>query len=251
MPADHPSLDAQHLDPGRIHRTSLLAARAVRTLGLSHRGKDAAAHPYPLRPPGLEDNPMSSVTSVSPRTLGDVIPGGLVRSIALVIGGAIFVGLTAQVSIPLPFTPVPLTLQTFSVLLVGAALGSVRGVASMALYLLAGVAGVPWFAEHQSGWALASFGYIVGFVAAAWVVGRLAERGADRRVLPTIGMMALGNLVIYVFGVAGLMLIAHLSVGKALALGVLPFLIGDAIKILLAAVLLPGTWKLINSRKDS
>ena len=96
---------------------------------------------------------MSSVTSVSPRTLGDVIPGGLVRSIALVFGGAIFVGLTAQVSIPLPFTPVPLTLQTFSVLLVGAALGSLRGVCSMALYLLAGVAGVPWFADQQSGWA--------------------------------------------------------------------------------------------------
>ena len=121
----------------------------------------------------------------------------------------------------------------------------------MVLYLLAGVAGVPWFANHQSGWALVSFGYIVGFVAAAWLVGRLAERGADRRVLPTIGMMALGNLVIYVFGVAGLMLIAHMSLGKALTLGVLPFLIGDAIKILLAAVLLPGTWKLINSRKGS
>ena len=151
---------------------------------------------------------MSSVTSVSPRTLGDVIPGGLVRSIALVFGGAIFVGLTAQVSIPLPFTPVPLTLQTFSVLLVGAALGSVRGVCSMALYLLAGVAGVPWFADQQSGWAFASFGYIVGFVAAAWLVGWLAERGADRRVVPTIGMMALGNVVIYLFGVAGLMVLA-------------------------------------------
>ena len=191
---------------------------------------------------------MSSVTSVSPRTLGDVIPGGLVRSIALVIGGAVFVGLTAQISIPLPFTPVPLTLQTFSVLLVGAALGSIRGALSMALYLMAGV---PWFAGHHSGWALQSFGYIVGFVAAAWLVGRLAERGADRRVVPTIGMMALGNVVIYVFGVAGLMLIVHLSFGKALALGVLPFLIGDVIKILLAAGLLPGTWKLINSRKGS
>ena len=93
---------------------------------------------------------MSSVTSVSPRTLADVVPGGLVRSIALVIGGAIFVGLTAQVSIPLWFTPVPLTLQTFSVLLVGAALGSVRGAASMVLYLLAGVAGVPWFADRAA-----------------------------------------------------------------------------------------------------
>ena len=194
---------------------------------------------------------MSSVTSVSPRTLGDVIPGGLVRSIALVVGGAVFVGLTAQVAIPLPFTPVPLTLQTFSVLLGGAALGSVRGALSMALYLLAGVAGVPWFANQQSGWAFASFGYIVGFVAAAWLVGRLAERGADRRVVPTIGMMALGNVVIYVFGVAGLMLLADLPFSTALAKGVLPFLIGDVIKILLAAGLLPGTWKLINSRRSS
>ena len=121
----------------------------------------------------------------------------------------------------------------------------------MALYLLAGVAGVPWFANQQSGWAFASFGYIVGFVVAAWLVGQLAERGADRRALSTIGMMALGNLIIYVFGVAGLMLIADMSFGKALTLGVLPFLIGDAIKILLAAVLLPGTWKLINSRRSS
>jgi biotin transport system substrate-specific component len=137
------------------------------------------------------------------------------------------------------------------VLLVGAALGSVRGAASMALYLLAGVAGVPWFADQQSGWAFASFGYIVGFVVAAWLVGRLAERGADRRVLPTIGMMALGNLIIYVFGMTGLMLIAQMTFSKALALGVVPFLIGDVIKILLAAMLLPGTWKLINSRKGS
>ena len=96
---------------------------------------------------------MSSITSVSPRTLADVIPGGLVRSIALVIGGAALVGLSAQVVIPLPFTPVPLSLQTFAVLLVGAALGSWRGLASMALYLLVGIAGVPWFAEGNSGWA--------------------------------------------------------------------------------------------------
>src|SRR5215217_5498471 len=123
---------------------------------------------------------MSSVTSVSPRTLGDVIPGGLVRSITLVIGGAIFVGLTAQVTIPLPFTPVPLTLQTFAVLLVGAALGSRRGLISVALYALVGVAGVPWFSQHQSGYAFATLGYVVGFVAAAWVAGLLAERGNDR-----------------------------------------------------------------------
>jgi len=194
---------------------------------------------------------MSSITSVSPRTLGDAIPGGLVRSIALVVGGAAFVGLTAQVSIPLPFTPVPLSLQTFSVLLTAAVLGSNRGVISMALYLLAGMAGVPWFAAHHSGWSFASFGYVVGFVVAALVVGKLAERGADRTPLKAAGLMVLGNLAIYAVGVPGLMLFAHLPLAKAVALGVVPFLIGDAIKIALAAGLLPATWKLVNSRSGS
>jgi len=192
---------------------------------------------------------MSSITSVSPRTLADVIPGGLVRSIALVVGGAVFVGLTAQVSIPLWFTPVPLSLQTFSVLLVGAALGSRRGLASMALYLLVGMAGVPWFAEGKSGWQLATIGYVVGFVAAAWLVGLLAERGADRKPLRAAGMMVAGNLVIYVFGVTGLVLMTSMTPAVAVAKGVLPFLLGDAIKIILAAALLPATWKLVGSRK--
>ena len=192
---------------------------------------------------------MSSITSLSPRTLGDVIPGGLARSVALVVGGAAFVGLTAQVAIPLPFTPVPLSLQTFSVLLVGAVLGSRRGVASMALYLLAGVAGVPWFSQHQSGWAFASFGYVVGFVLAAWLVGRLAERGADRTVLSTVGLMVLGNLAIYACGVSGLIAATGMSLDRALLAGVVPFLIGDAIKVALAAGLLPATWKLVGSRR--
>ncbi|WP_375430263.1 biotin transporter BioY [uncultured Friedmanniella sp.] len=191
---------------------------------------------------------MSSI-SVSPRTLADVLPGGLARSVALVVGGAVFVGLTAQVAIPLPFTPIPLSLQTFSVLLVGAVLGSRRGVASMALYLLAGAAGVPWFAAHQSGWSFASFGYVVGFVLAAWIVGRLAERGADRNVLRTAGVMVLGNLAIYACGVPGLMLATGLPLAKALLLGVVPFLIGDAIKIVVAAGLLPATWKLVGNRR--
>jgi biotin transport system substrate-specific component len=194
---------------------------------------------------------MSSITSVGARTLGDVIPGGLVRNIALVLGGAGFVGLTAQVSIPLPFTPVPVSLQTFSVLLTVAVLGSTRGLLSMGLYLVAGMAGVPWFAAQHHGWAFASFGYVVGFVLAALVVGKLAERGADRTPLKAVGLMVLGNLVIYAVGVPGLMLIAGMSLPKALALGVLPFLIGDAIKILLAAGLLPATWKLVNARSQS
>ncbi|GAA1833636.1 biotin transporter BioY [Microlunatus capsulatus] len=186
---------------------------------------------------------------MSPRTLADVIPGGVARSVALVAGGAALVGLSAQVVVPLPFTPVPLSLQTFSVLLVGAVLGSRRGAASMGLYLLAGVAGVPWFSQHQSGWAFASFGYVVGFVVAAYLVGRLAERGADRTVLRTVGLMVLGNLAVYAVGVPGLVLITGMDLGKALLVGVVPFLIGDALKIALAAGLLPATWKLVGDRR--
>lgn len=188
---------------------------------------------------------MSSI-STDARTLGDVIPGGLARSIALVVGGTLLVALSAQVAIQLPFTPVPLTLQTFAVLLTGAVLGSARGLIAMVLYLLVGMAGVPWFAQDNSGWAFASFGYVVGFVLAAALVGRLAERGGDRTLPKAVGLMVLGNLAIYAVGVPGLMLFTGASLGKALALGVVPFLIGDAIKIAVAAGLLPATWKLVS-----
>jgi biotin transport system substrate-specific component len=192
---------------------------------------------------------MSSI-SVSPRTLADVIPGGLVRSIVLVAGGAIFVGLTAQVVIPLGFTPVPLTLQTLSVLLVGAALGSTRGLASMGLYLVAGLAGVPWFQGWSTG-VTPTIGYVVGFVAAAWLVGLLAERRGDRTPLRAAGLMVLGNVVIYLFGVAGLLLTTPYDAATAIGKGVVPFLLGDAIKIVAAAALLPAAWKLVGSRRDS
>jgi len=192
---------------------------------------------------------VSTISSVSPRTLADVIPGGLVRNIALVVGGAGFVGATAQLAVPLPFTPVPLTLQTFSVLLTVAVLGSTRGLLSMAVYMLAGMAGVPWFTQHHSGWSFPSFGYVVGFLVAAIVVGKLAEKGGDRTPLRAVGLLVLGNLAIYAVGVPGLMLSTGMSLPVALAKGVAPFLIGDAIKVVLAAALLPATWKLVNARR--
>ena len=166
----------------------------------------------------------------------------LARQAILVIGGAAFVGLAAQVAIPLPFTPVPLTLQTFAVLLAGAALGSLRGVMAMSLYAVAGVAGVPWFAEGSSGFAMASFGYILGFIAAAGIVGRVAEHGATLTVWRTAGLMVLGNLVIYAVGVTWLKYAIDATWTTALQLGVAPFLIGDVVKIALAAGLLPLTW---------
>jgi len=164
------------------------------------------------------------------------------RQVVLVLGGAAFVGLAAQVAIPLPFTPVPLTLQTFAVLLAGAALGSLRGVLAMSVYAVAGVVGVPWFAEGSSGFALASFGYILGFIVAAGIVGRIAEHGATHSAWRTAGLMIIGNLAIYSIGVTWLKYAIDSTWVTALQLGVVPFLIGDAVKIALAAGLLPLTW---------
>ena len=137
---------------------------------------------------------MSSVAlTPSRRVLADVVPGGAVRDVVLVAGSAAFVGLAAQIAIPLPFTPVPLSGQTFAVLLSVAALGPARGALGMLLYAVAGIAGLPWFASHQSGWAIPSLGYVLGFVLAAVVVGALARRGADRTVTRTAGLVAVSR----------------------------------------------------------
>jgi biotin transport system substrate-specific component len=190
---------------------------------------------------------MSTIALPARRVLADLLPGGAVRDVALVGASAAFVGLSAQVAVPLPFTPVPLSLQTFAVLLSVAALGPARGALGMLLYAVAGVAGLPWFANHQSGWGIPSFGYVLGFVLAAVVVGTLARRGADRTVARTAGLMVVGNLCIYAVGVPWLMASVGADLGRALMLGVAPFLVGDAIKIVLAALLLPGAWRLVRS----
>ena len=184
-----------------------------------------------------------------PMVLADVLPGGRVRDAVLILGGAALVGLAAQLSFPLPFTPVPITGQTFAVLLVGATLGWQRALPSMLLYLVAGVAGVPWFAEGATGTAAPSFGYVVGFVLAAAVVGRLAGagRGHTRSPVATCGLMVLGNALIYLVGVPWLAAALNVSLVQAIALGLTPFLLGDAVKVALAAGLLPAAWRLVNS----
>ncbi|MEZ7932499.1 MAG: biotin transporter BioY, partial [Candidatus Nanopelagicales bacterium] len=184
-----------------------------------------------------------ALASPAPRVLADYAARTALAQIVLVFSGAAFVGIAAQIAIPLPFTPVPLTLQTFAVLLAGAALGSLRGVASMGLYALMGVVGVPWFAEGSSGFSTASFGYILGFILAAFIVGRLAERGASTTPIHSAALMVIGNLAIYAVGVTWLKFAIDSSWATALSLGVVPFLIGDAIKIALAAGLLPLSWK--------
>src|ERR1700679_3051770 len=134
-----------------------------------------------------------SSTAVLPRrrplVLAALLPGALVRDVLLVIGAAGFVGVLAQISIHLSFTPVPITGQTLGVLLAGSALGWKRAAAAMALYAVAGIAGVPWFASHAHGYVGASFGYIVGFFLAATLCGYLAGRGGDRSVLRSVPVM--------------------------------------------------------------
>jgi biotin transport system substrate-specific component len=200
---------------------------------------------------------MSSVAIARPRplVLGDLIAqhrgraAHAVRDVLLVAGAAGFVGALAQISIHLSFTPVPITGQTLGVLLAGTALGWRRAAASMALYAVAGVAGVPWFAGATSGYLSVSFGYIVGFFFAAAACGYLAERGADRSVLRSVPAMIVGEIIIYAFGVSWLAIDAHLSTNAALAEGFTPFVIGDAIKAAIAAGLLPVAWQLAGRRR--
>jgi biotin transport system substrate-specific component len=191
---------------------------------------------------------VTTAAVLRPRVLADVIPGGAVRDVALVVAVAAFTGAAAQVAVPLPFTPVPLSLQTFTVLLSAAALGPWRAGAAMGLYLVAGVAGVPWFSEQRTGFAFPSFGYIIGFVLAALIVGTLARRGADRRAGSAVVTMVIGNLAIYAVGVPYLALAIGVSLPEAIALGALPFVIGDGLKIVLAAGLLPAAWRLVDRR---
>jgi biotin transport system substrate-specific component len=176
--------------------------------------------------------------------LADLLPGALLRDVMVVVGAAGLVGLLAQISIHLSFTPVPITGQTLGVLLAGAALGWKRGAASLALYGVAGLAGVPWFAGHASGYVGGSFGYVVGFVACAALCGFLAERRADRSLLTSVPAMVAGEVVMYAVGVPWLALSLHVGATRAIALGLTPFLIGDAIKAAIAALVLPGAWKL-------
>ncbi len=182
------------------------------------------------------------------RVLADLVPAFAVRDAILVVGYAVLVGLLAQLVINLPFTPVPITGQTFGVLLGGMALGTRRALLGMLLYVAVGLAGLPWFAGGAGGLhvlGLPTFGYLVGFVVAAAALGRLAEANFDRKPLLTLAAMVAGNAIIYFFGVTWLWNTLHVSFATAIAFGLTPFLLGDAIKAILAAGLLPGAWKLV------
>jgi len=166
--------------------------------------------------------------------------------VALIIGGSLLIGLCAHVKVWLPFSPVPVTGQTFAVLMVGAMLGSRRGCLAGLAYIIEGAAGLPVFAAGIGSAALLgpTGGYLFSFIPAAYITGRLAEKGWDRRFATTVLAMVCGNLAIYTFGMLWLCCLTGFST-MVLTLGLYPFIIGDLIKIILAAILLPAGWKML------
>jgi biotin transport system substrate-specific component len=222
------------------------------------------------------------LTPTSPTLIDTLVPGrSLVKNLTLIVGFSVLVAVFAQIAIKLPFTPVPITGQTLAVLLTGGALGANRGAASLALYVVWGMIGIPVFAPSSGAlegqlvhfifpwegsatflWDITSGGYIFGFIAAAYVVGKLAERGWDRGWNVTVAMLV-GNLLIYVPGLLwlgfvigsgtldrklGFELAAVIpgsnTFDKTLVAGFYPFVVGDLLKLYVAAIALPGAWAL-------
>ncbi len=195
----------------------------------------------------------SPVARPRPLVLVDLIPAVRSRTLLLVVAGALFTAAASQIRIPLGFTPVPINLATFAVVLTGGALGARRGAASMGLYLACGLIGLPFFADMSNGWTYftgATGGYLVCYPVMAAIVGLAAERGRDRNVVPFVGSILLANAVVYLVGSAWL---AHVigvpmfgSEGSAWALGVRPFLAGDVAKMLAAGLLFPAAWRFVD-----
>jgi len=183
------------------------------------------------------------------------------RHVALILAGALFIALCARLEIRLPGNPVPITAQTFGVLLVGGSLGFRRGLMATILYVLLGFA-LPVYAGGASGVAElvairsgaivlgATGGYLIGFVVAGALVGRLAELGWDRRIGVALAAMLIGNAVIYLFGVPWLMAAAHLDLATGLATGLTPFVATDAAKLVLAGAAFPIAWWVVGRRPD-
>ncbi|MEY3587111.1 biotin transporter BioY [Aquiluna borgnonia] len=178
-------------------------------------------------------------------TLADrLVPRSLINNFALVMAGASLTAVAAQIQIPM--IPVPMTLQTFAVLLVGATLGAGRGALSMATYLAMGAAGLPVFAAAKTlSGVLPTAGYLIGFVVAGALVGFAANRGLTKSPWKLALVFAGASIVIYALGVSGLMISLGLTLPQAIVGGVLPFVFGDVIKAIAAAALLPLAWKLI------
>jgi biotin transport system substrate-specific component len=195
---------------------------------------------------------MSLPISARTTLIDNVVPRSVASDIALILGGAALTAVAAQIAIPM--WPVPITGQTFAVLLVGAVLGASRGALSMITYFSLGAAGLPVFTGAVAGITFGTtFGYLVGFIAAAAVVGWFSQLNWHRRISGVIASFTIGNAVIYLFGLPWLAFaLSNLSLASEISAvfmaGLVPFLVGDAIKIALAAAALPLAWKYLGSK---
>jgi biotin transport system substrate-specific component len=195
---------------------------------------------------------MSIQLSARETLIDRVLPRSIATDIALVFGGAVLTAVAAQIAIPM--WPVPITGQTFAVLLVGAVLGASRGALSMITYFSLGAAGLPVFTGAVAGITFGTtFGYLVGFIAAAAVVGWLSQLNWHKKVTGVLASFLVGNAVIYLFGLPWLAFaLSNLNVASdfssVMMAGLVPFLIGDAIKMALAAAALPLAWKYLGTK---
>jgi biotin transport system substrate-specific component len=182
-----------------------------------------------------------------PLVLADLVPDVRARNAVLVALGVLFTALLAQVSIPVPGSPVPITGQTLAVVLTAAALGPVRGVAVQAFYMLAALVGLPFYSEASGGVDVvfgATGGYVIGFIPAAFLIGLAARRGADRNLLKAVPLFVAGQAVIFAVGVPWLAVSTGMSASQALDAGFYPFILGGIVKAAVAAVVLGTAWRL-------
>ncbi len=181
-----------------------------------------------------------------PLVLADLVPALRARNVVLVAMGVLFTALLAQVSVPVPGSPVPVTGQTLAVVLTAASLGPVRGVAVQAVYILAALVGLPFYSEASGGWDVvvgATGGYVFGFIPAAFLIGLAARHGADRRFRTSVPLFVAGQAVVFAIGVPWLALATGMSAAQALEAGFYPFILGGLVKAAVAAAVLGGAWR--------
>jgi len=182
-----------------------------------------------------------------PLVLADLAPAVRARNVALVALGVLFTALLAQVSVPVPGSPVPVTGQTLAVVLTAASLGPVRGVAVQVVYILAALVGLPFYSEASGGWDVvvgATGGYVFGFIPAAFLIGLAARHGADRRFRTSVPLFVAGQAVVFAVGVPWLALATGMSASQALEAGFYPFILGGLVKAAIASAVLGGAWRL-------
>ena len=186
-----------------------------------------------------------------PLVLADLVPAVRARNVVLVALGVLFTALLAQVSVPVPGSPVPVTGQTLAVVLTAATLGPARGVSVQVVYILATLVGLPFYSEASGGWDVvvgATGGYVFGFIPAAYLIGLAARHGADRRFRTSVPLFVAGQAVVFAVGVPWLALATGMSAAQALEAGFYPFILGGLVKAAVAAAVLGGAWRVARDR---